>query len=157
MLGVHEPASAGRPLGDEPPLTWLFARQQPPNIMIDCLVTQIDEVAIALLHWCRLPISYHRLPGRMDLPDVTTGTLLLADAGVLTRDQAQALDHWLDRHGDGITVVSVTSVPSEQILNGCEWPLRLLYRLNMIRLSAADVLAVPPDDGIAAADEMRDR
>jgi len=114
----------------------LTSSDRRPNLMVDCTQGCLDEVLDHLRAICMAPFHCCPLPGRLDLPTGSVGTLMLHDVGMLTIAQQVALFDWLQHRQGAIQVVSVTEkrllgmVCDGRFLEG------LFYRLNTISVTA---------------------
>ncbi len=114
----------------------LTSSDRRPNLMVDCTNGCTDDVLGQLRAICAAPFYQCRLPGTLELPPDTHGTLLLHDVAAMTIAQQVALFDWLQHRQGAMQVVSVTQkrllgmVCDGRFLEG------LFYRLNTISVTA---------------------
>jgi DNA-binding NtrC family response regulator len=76
------------------------------------------------------------LPGELHLPTPAPGHLLIGDISTLTLRQQVDFYDWLDRYGDAVQVVSLTSAPLWPLVERGRFFEGLFYRLNVVSLTA---------------------
>jgi DNA-binding NtrC family response regulator len=114
----------------------LTASERRPNLLVDCVGGATDDVLAQLRAICKSPFYGCQLPGRLDLPDTTNGTLLLNDVAALTITQQVTLFDWLQHRRGGIQVVSVTQKRLMGMVCDGRFLEGLFYRLNTISVTA---------------------
>jgi hypothetical protein len=86
--------------------------------------------------FCEPPFHLTALPGKLDLPEVKKGTLLLADVAMMSIGQQMRLFDWLPYDAENLQVVSISSVPLRKLVDDGKFLEGLFYRLNVISLDA---------------------
>lgn len=127
-------------------LGWLAARGHRPNLLIECTPAGADTAMRHLMTWCALPFRYCALPGRLELPTARRGTLLLHDVAQLTLSQQVALYDWLSLDAGDMQVVSIATERLVPLVEDGRFLEGLYYRLNVIRLDAANGTRPAPLD-----------
>lgn len=124
-------------LSDGVLLGWLTSGGRRPNVLIECAPGREETAMRHVMTWCALPFRYCALPGALELPDPTRGTLLLKDIAALTLSQQVRLYDWLTLVNGQVQVISLTSAPLVTLVENGEFLEGLLYRLNVIRIDGA--------------------
>jgi DNA-binding NtrC family response regulator len=107
-----------------------------PNLMVDCTTGHAEDVLGQLRAICAGPFHQCRLPGPLELPQASQGTLLLHDVAALTIAQQVALFDWLHQRQGGMQVVSVTQKRLMGMVCDGRFLEGLFYRLNTISVTA---------------------
>jgi DNA-binding NtrC family response regulator len=123
-------------MSDASLLEQLLAREQRPNVLVECTPTAVGAVSSVLLRACREPHRRYQLPCAFDVPATPQGTLLLENVEALTPPQQQALHEWMTTGCLGVQVVSITAAPLAGSVARGEFLEALFYRLNVVLLDA---------------------
>jgi hypothetical protein len=138
LIRVSPPVSPGafefNALPDSVLLGWLAGTEHRPNVLIECAPGTADTAMRHVMTWCQLPFRYGAVPGALELPTPSRGTLLLNDVGALTLSQQVKLYDWLTAAHGQVQVISMTCLPLVTLVEDGEFLEALLYRLNVIRL-----------------------
>lgn len=102
--------------------------------MIEGTVTTTDAVLRLLRPHSREPIVEHRPPATLNLPTSETGTLILTNAAVLSRDEQQRLWAWMGDAGARAQVVTIASCALFPLVEAGVFDAALYYRLNVLLL-----------------------
>jgi hypothetical protein len=103
-----------------------------PNVLIVGSDRSADAVIDRLRPCFSPPLHTCDLPGRLALPSIGGGTLLLRHVAELGCDQQDQLLRWLDQNGGHVQVVSVSSTPLFSRVEEGRFDRRLYYRLNTV-------------------------
>jgi hypothetical protein len=109
-----------------------------PALLVHCRHRAADAVVDSMRSWCAQSVHVVRLPGTLDLPLATTGTVVVADASRLTLHQQIELYDWLNAGRGGVQIVSITSEPIWPLVEAGRFLEGLFYRLNVVTLEAND-------------------
>jgi DNA-binding NtrC family response regulator len=113
-------------------LQLLTAHSRRPNLLIVNKGAALESVLDRLNSVCRPPFRVCRLPGRLELPQVSEGTLVLGNIEQLTIGQQIALLDWLSRDGKSVQIVSVTGAPLSDMIAEGRFLEGLFYRINTV-------------------------
>lgn len=133
-------------LSDAVLLRWLTGDGRRPNALVQCAPGSLDTAMRHLMTWCALPLRYCSLPGALELPSPTRGTLLLREAASLTLSQQVVLYDWLTAANGAVQVISLTTAVLEQLVENGEFLEGLLYRLNVVRIDGTSGTRPAPLD-----------
>lgn len=133
-------------LSDAVLLRWLTGDGRRPNALVQCAPESIDTAMRHLMTWCALPLRYCSLPGTLELPSPARGTLLLREVASLTLSQQVVLYDWLTAANGAVQVISLTTVPLDQLVEDGEFLEGLLYRLNVVRIDGTSGTRPAPLD-----------
>jgi hypothetical protein len=110
----------------------LTSQECHPNLLVVC--RDADAMAGHMAAWCAAPHHRVELPGPLQLPDRRRGTLFLKRVEEMTLAQQIALYDWMTAGCGGLQVVSVATVPLEELVKDGRFLEGLYYRLNVVRL-----------------------
>jgi hypothetical protein len=112
----------------------LASRGYRPNILIACTEADAEILLSQVMASLAPPLHFCPVPGDLQLPAITAGTLLLRDVAALTPLQQVILNDWLGAVGSDVRVVSVTKASVVSLVEKSEFDARLFYRLNIVLL-----------------------
>jgi Sigma-54 interaction domain len=130
-------------------LGWLTATRSRPSVLIECAGPSDARAMRHLTTWCSPPFHTCVLPGPLELPATRHGTLVLEDVAAMTLTQQVTLFDWLSAGTAEMQVVSIASAPLRRLVGDGRFLEGLFYRLNVIRLDASRVPAMPPRGHLA--------
>jgi hypothetical protein len=128
-----EPASDASFL-DSHHTEWKLLHERPCNVLLEGTVGATDAVLRLLLPRSREPIVEHQPPATLNLPTGETGTLILADAAVLSRDEQRRLSAWMGDAGARAQIVTIASCALFPLVEAGVFDAALYYRLNVLLL-----------------------
>ena len=108
-----------------------------PNLLVSCSDQFSEAVVGHLARSCVRPFRCCAFPGSLWLPHDKTGTLLLNGVNRMTLAQQIALYDWMNTHGDGPQIVSLTTTGLEPLVMEGAFLEGLFHRLNVVQLKAA--------------------
>jgi transcriptional regulator of aromatic amino acid metabolism len=114
----------------------LMSENRHPNLLVVCHGVTVEAAVRHIVAFCEPPYHSIALPGRLDLPERKKGTLLLADAAMMSIGQQMRLYDWLSDGCGDLQAVSISSVPLRPLVDEGRFLEGLLYRLNVISLEA---------------------
>jgi hypothetical protein len=106
------------------------------NVLVQCSEISMASGFKEMEALCARPPYVCQLPGDLLLPDDAPEHLIVGDISTLTLLQQIALYDWLDRFGESVQVVSLTSVPLWPLVEQGRFVEGLFYRLNVVTLTA---------------------
>jgi hypothetical protein len=130
MLGMTSPETVS--FSEMALLQLLTAHRRRPNLLIMNKGAALESVLDRLTPVCRAPFLVCRLPGRLELPQVSDGTLVLGNVEQLTIGQQITLLDWLSRDGRSVQIVSVTGAPLPDLIAEGRFLEGLFYRINTV-------------------------
>jgi hypothetical protein len=123
-----------------------------PNVLIVAPRARLKAIIRTLTPLLAIPICVCLLPGRMTLPGVPTGTLVLDDVAGLRPRQQRDLLRWLDKTPH-VQVISVTSSELFSLVRSGDFNDLLFYRLNVVSVidTLEDALHSPEASSLTPA------
>lgn len=123
-------------LTNAPLLRRLTAAGRRPNLLVRCGDREFDRVLQVLMHSCEEPFHWCRLPGPLELPPQSVGTLFLENASALALAQQIQLQDWMSSGPGQIQVISVVFESLYPLVEQGHFLEGLFYRLNVVSLQA---------------------
>jgi transcriptional regulator of aromatic amino acid metabolism len=114
----------------------LTSEARRPNLLIACDFAAVSTVVEKVLAFCASPYHFCVLPGRLDLPAIKEGTIILADVTAMTLGQQIVLCDWLSDGGANVQVVSISFTPLRRLVDEGQFLEGLFNRLNVVHLDA---------------------
>lgn len=114
-------------------LMWLTSQRRRQNFLVRYPSGRF-ELRPQLLTSCVQPVRLCLLPGPLQLPRDSYGTLVLDDVATLRLEQQISLFDWLDERSCDVRVISVTSAPLTALVKGGVFLEGLFHRLSMVQL-----------------------
>ena len=134
MMTLYSPQLVS--LSEATLLRALMSENRRPNLLVECRDVSVEATVRHVVAYCEPPFHMTALPGKLDLPELKKGTLLLADVAMLSIGQQMRLFDWLPKDVENLQVVSISSVPLRKLVDEGKFLEGLYYRLNVIYLDA---------------------
>jgi hypothetical protein len=147
MMTLHSPQLVS--LSEATLLRALMSENRRPNLLVVCNGVSVEAAVRHIVAFCEPPYHLTALPGKLDLPEVKKGTLLLADVAMMSIGQQMRLFDWLPADSENLQVVSISSVPLRPLVDDGKFLEGLFYRLNVIYLDATRRVAAGAGGGEA--------
>ena len=106
------------------------------NVLVQCSGVSVASAFDEIGQLYSRPLCVCALPGLLQLPEEEPASLLIGDVSTLTLLQQIELYDWLGRFSTVAQVISVTSVPLWPLVKQGRFFEGLLYRLNVVSLTA---------------------
>jgi len=106
----------------------------PHNLLLEGPAAATDAALLLVQPLLREPLVRHALPSSLELPEATTGSLILRDVAALSAGDQVRLRAWLLGEGFGVQVVSTTEGPLFALVALGLFDVALYYRLNVLLL-----------------------
>src|SRR6185503_5060700 len=134
MMNLYSPQLVS--LSEATLLRSLMSENRRPNLLVVCRDVTVEATVRHIVTFCEPPYHLTALPGKLDLPELKKGTLLLADVAMMSIGQQMRLFDWLPCDSENLQVVSISSVPLRPLVDDGKFLEGLFYRLNVIYLDA---------------------
>jgi hypothetical protein len=111
---------------------WTILRTSPVNGL---LVGSSDLTAAAVAEMeksLRQPLTWWSPDQGIDLPDLTSGTLVIRDVDDLDARQQEQLVRWIALHAPGIQLLALAREPLFESVSDGRFSAALYYRLNTV-------------------------
>jgi Sigma-54 interaction domain len=109
-------------------------RKHPSNLLLEGPAAATDAVLLLLQPHLREPLVSNPPDSPFELPETTTGGLILRDVAALSACEQARLLVWLQGEGFGVQVVSTTERPLFALVAQGLFDAALYYRLNVFLL-----------------------
>ena len=106
------------------------------NVLVQCSEISMASGFKEMETLCARTPHVCLLPGELNLPYNPPAHLIVGDVSALTLGQQVAFYDWLDRFGESVQIVSLTSVPLWPLVEQGRFFEGLFYRLNVVSLTA---------------------
>jgi hypothetical protein len=106
------------------------------NVLVQCSDVPIASTFLEMAELCSRTPWLCPLPGALQLPESEHGPVLIGDVSTLTLPQQIDFYDWLDRFGESVQVISVTSASLWPMVQRGRFLEGLFYRLNVVSLTA---------------------
>jgi DNA-binding NtrC family response regulator len=112
---------------------WLAFQRPRQHFVVRCEPGRFPTVVAQVAMFGTPPVRSCRLPGRLELPADTRGTLLLHDVAALDITDQIALYDWLGQRATDLRVISVTTAPLAPLVAQGAFLEGLLHRLGAVQ------------------------
>lgn len=112
---------------------WLAFQRPRQHFLVRCEPGRFGGVAAQVASFATPPVRSCRLPGRLELPPDTRGTLLLHDVAALDISDQIALYDWLGQRAPDLRVISVTTAPLAPLVAQGVFLEGLFHRLGAVQ------------------------
>jgi hypothetical protein len=112
---------------------WLAFQRPRQHFLVRCEPGRFGGIAAQVASFATPPVRSCRIPGRLELPSDTRGTLLLHDVAALDITDQIALYDWLGQRAQDLRVISVTTAPLAPLVAQGVFLEGLFHRLGAVQ------------------------
>jgi hypothetical protein len=121
---------------DDTFMRYLTTGPHRPNLLV--LGQMTNGLLASLQSACTAPLHAIRMPGPLEVPDVTKGTLFVENPAGMTSRQQIAFHDWLDAGHHDVQIISISREPLWPLVQEGRFLEGLFYRLNVVSLGAGE-------------------